>query len=185
VNPLPIYNILINKFVKKYRWLLLCAIFAIASNFQIQAQPGFLPMDIQAALLSKIIKMDFKLAAKEQVKVLVVYSGKSNSMKEDLVAELENRNFIVKAVFPGDVEQNVKNYDVVYFMPGLTDNTGACKTNKVLTITGVSKYVENGQISIAFDIQNDKPKIFVNVTSLKMEDQNLSSDLMRIAKVYK
>lgn len=186
MNPLAIiYYQVKNKFVSKYRWLLLFALFMFICNYQLQAQPANVPMNIQAALLSKVLKMDSKLSEKEQIKVLVVYNNKSNIMKEELSAELEGKGFNVKSVLPGEVEQSAKNYDVVYFMPGLTDYSGACKANKVLTITCVSKNVENGQMSIAFDIQNDKPKIFVNVTSLKMEEQSLSSDLLRIAKVYK
>ncbi len=116
--------------------------------------------------------------------MLIVYNGTSKSSKDELLAQLD-KSIEAKGISPEEIEQNIKNTDVVYFMPGLQEKSKICKANKVLTITGISKYVEEGDISIALGILNDKPKIFINVTSLKSEEQNLSSDLLRIAKVYK
>ena len=144
-----------------------------------------LPINIQAALLTKVLKLNPKLAEKAEYKILIVYNNSSKVSKDELISELTSKKMNVKAVLLYELEQNIKNCDVVYFMPGLQDKDGICKAYKVLSITGVSKYVEDGDVSVAFGLINDKPKIFINVTSLKMEEQNLSSDLLRIAKVYK
>lgn len=167
------------------KFILLLIFFALATFNTAEAQGVNLPSNIQAALMSKVLKLNPKLAEKPQIKMLVVYGGNSKVNKEELLSEIQSKNIDAKAVLLTELEQNIKNIDVVYFMPGVQDKTGICKANKVLTITGVAKYVEDGDVSIAFALQNDKPKILVNVTSLKMEDQNLSSDLLRIAKVYK
>jgi hypothetical protein len=143
-----------------------------------------MPVNIQAALLTKVLKFNSHLAEKSLIHMLIVYNGTSKSSKDELLAQLD-KSIEAKGISPEEIEQNIKNTDVVYFMPGLQEKSKICKANKVLTITGISKYVEEGDISIALGILNDKPKIFINVTSLKSEEQNLSSDLLRIAKVYK
>lgn len=143
-----------------------------------------IPNNIQAALLIKVLKFSPQIADKSPIRILIVYNNASRLAKDELVAELEKTQS-VKAVNADELEQQIKNCDVVYFMPGLQDKSKICKANKVLSISGVSKYVEDGDISVAFGLMNDKPKIYVNVSTLKSEEQNLSSDLLRIAKVYK
>lgn len=155
------------------------------SGFQVSAQGAALPMNIQAALLTKVLKFNPKFADKPQVKVLIIYNRSTRLNKEELVSELAAKNIDVKAVQPDELGNNIKNCDIVYFMPGISDQDGICKANKVLTISGAARFVEEGQMSIAFGVQNDKPRIYINVTSLKSEDQNISSELLRIAKVYK
>lgn len=144
-----------------------------------------LPVNIQAALLTKVIKFIPKLSDKHQIKILVIYNNKTRLFKEEMISELDAKKMEVKAILPSELEQNIKGFDVAYFMPGIQDENGVCKSHKVLTMTGVSKYVEEGSLSIAFGLQNDKPKIYINLTSVKEEEQSLSSDLLRIAKVFK
>lgn len=87
-------------------------------------------------------------------------------------------------VLSDELEKYITNCDLVYFMPGNQDKATICKTYNVLSVTGISQYVEQGKISLAFGLQNNKPKIFINLSSLEKEGQSLSSELFRIAKVY-
>lgn len=91
----------------------------------------------------------------------------------------------IKAVLVNELEKNILGSDLVYFMPGFQNDAYLCKKYKVLSVTGISQYVENGNISLGFGIQNNKPKIYVNLTSLEKEAQSLSSDILRIAKIFK
>jgi hypothetical protein len=167
------------------RVLLSVIILFVFTNFRIYAQGASLPMNIQAALLTKVLKFNPKFIDKPQIKVLIIYNRSTRLNKEELASELVAKNIDVKAILPDELGNNIKNCDIVYFMPGISDQDGICKANKVMTISGAAKFVEEGQMSIAFGVQNDKPKIYINVTSLKLEDQNISSELLRIAKVYK
>lgn len=165
--------------------LFLFSIIIFVLNQQpLQAQTMPIPANIQAALMTKVLKFNSKLADKPSIKMLVVYDASSRLGKDELVNELV-KSMEVKAVVSSELGSFIHDYDVVYFMPGAQENWSLCKENKVLTIAGVSKYAEDGTVSIAFGLQNDKPKIFVNISSLKSEEQNLSSELLRIAKVYK
>jgi hypothetical protein len=161
------------------------ALFILSFSNHVVAQTELLPTTIQASLFIKVLKFNTKLSEKQQINVLIVYNNGTRREKEELLSELTQRKIKVKAIFLSGLEENIKNIDAVYFMPGLLDKNGICKANKVLTFTGVSKYVEDGNASIAFALLNDKPKILINITSLKNEDQNISSELLRIAKVYK
>jgi hypothetical protein len=165
--------------------LICLVLFVLTFLNHIAAQTELLPTTIQASLFIKVLKFNTKLSEKQQINMLIVYNNGTRREKEELFSELTHRKIKVKAVLLSELEENIKSIDAVYFMPGLQDKNGICKANKVLTFTGVSKYVEEGNASIAFALLNDKPKILINVTSLKNEDQNISSELLRIAKVYK
>ncbi len=141
------------------------------------------PENIQAALLPKVLKFNPKLSDKTTIKMLIVYDNNSQNTKDAFIKEL-GVAIEVKAILSFELEENISGYDLVYFMPGLDDLSIICKTHKVLSVTGISQYVEEGRISLGIGIQNNKPKIFVNLTSLEKEGQSLSSDILRIAKIF-
>lgn len=141
------------------------------------------PENIQAALLPKILKFSPTLSQKSKLKILVVYDNNSQISKDEFIKGISSI-MDIKAILPGELPQNITNSDLVYFMPGLQKYAEICKTYKVLSVTGISQYVEQGNISLGFGLQNNKPKIYVNLTSLGKEGQSLSSEILRITKVY-
>lgn len=141
------------------------------------------PGNIQAALLPKVLKYSPNHSQKSKIRIIIVYDNNSLTSKNEFVNELSGI-MDVKAVLYTAMETNIVNCDLVYFMPGLQDLSSLCKTYKVLSVTGISQYVEEGKISLAFGIQNNKPKIFINLSSMEKEGQSLSSEILRIAKVY-
>ena len=141
------------------------------------------PENIQAALLPKVLKFSTNLSQNTKLRMLIVYSNNSANSKDDLIRGI-GTVMEVKAIQPSELALNISKYDLVYFMPGLQKYASICKTNKVLSVTGISLYVEQGDISLGFGLQNNKPKIFVNLTSLGKEGQSLSSEILRITKVF-
>lgn len=141
------------------------------------------PENIQAALLPKVLKFNPELSQKAKIKMLIVYDNNSQNNKDEFFKELSGL-MEIKAIRPIELEETITGYDLVYFMPGLDELSIICKTHKVLSVTGISQYVEHGKISLGFGIQNNKPKILVNLTSLDEEGQSLSSDILRIAKIF-
>ncbi len=115
--------------------------------------------------------------------MLIVFDNNSETSKNEFIKEF-GRTMEIKAVYSNELEQNIANCDLVYFMPGLQNKATLCKKHQVLSVSGISQYVEQGEISLAFGIQNNKPKIFVNLSSFEKEGQSLSSDILRIAKVF-
>ena len=128
-------------------------------------QNMLVPENIQAALLPKVLKFNPEISQKAKVKMLIVYDNNSQNNKDEFFKEL-SQVMEVKAIRSNELEEAIDGYDLVYFMPGLDDFSMICKRSKVLSVTGISQYVEHGKISLGFGIQNNKPKILVNLTSL-------------------
>ena len=166
--------------LKIFIWLLL---FLLIPEV-VPSQQMDIPARIQVATLSKIFKYVPSLRAKNPVKLLLVYDKKTKSDKENFVTAFENASVEVKAVLPDEIENIISGYDVVYFMPGLQDHAELCKKHKKLSNAGVAKYAQNGEVSIALGLENDKPRLFINMSSLKNEGIHLSANLLKIAKVF-
>jgi len=165
------------------RQLVFISIFFGLGN-SVYAQNISVPEDIQAALLVKVLKYNPQIPQNEKTKILVVYNSSTEINKDEFIKGLGN-SMDVKAISPTELEENISGYHVVYFMPGIHGYSEICKLNKVLSVTGTAKYVEKGEISLGFSIQNNKPKILVNLTSLEEEAQSFSPDILRIAKIFK
>jgi len=141
------------------------------------------PENIQAALLPKILKFSPALSQQAKIKILIVYDNNSLASKDELIKGL-GANLESKAIRSAELEKEIVNCNLVYFMPGVQELASLCKTHKVLSVAGISQYVEDGKISLAFGLQNNKPKIFISLSSLEKEGQSLSSEILRIAKVF-
>lgn len=167
----------------KFIRILLFLFIVLTSAGLCYSQTMFVPENIQAALLPKVLKYNPSLNQNQKIKMLIVYDSYSLASKNALIKEL---SVIMdpKAILTPDLEKNIADFDLVYFMPGLQNLASMCKTKGVLSVAGISEYVENGQISLAFGVMNNKPKIFINLTSLEKEGQSLSSEILRISKVY-
>ncbi len=161
--------------------LFLIIITSVANISYSQNMP--VPENIQAALIPKVLKFSPNISRKPKIRILIVYDNKSVNSKNDFINELAG-SMDIKAILPEALENNISNCDLVYFMPGIQMKSSLCKTYKVLSITGISQYVESGQVSLALGLENNKPKIFINLSSLDKEGQSLSSEILRIATVY-
>lgn len=162
--------------------ILLAFLFSFASI--VNAEPVKVPLNIQSAMIAKLVKYNSKLSSKHRVKLLIVYNSKTSDQKNAMQSQLQE--FMdIKSATDNDASGVGKNFDVVYFMPGSENMAYICKNNKMMSVSGVAKYVQNGEVSIAIATENDKPKIFFNLSSLKAEDQSMSTDILRISKVYK
>jgi hypothetical protein len=142
------------------------------------------PENIQAALLPKVLKCNPDLAQQPKLRLLIVYDNNSQISKDEFIKGIGSI-LEVKALGPRELELNIGNCDLVYFMPGMQKFASICKINKILSVAGISQYVEQGTISMAFGIENNKPKIFISLSSLEKEGHSLSSEILRIARVYK
>ena len=58
-------------------------------------------------------------------------------------------------------------------------------SQSILSISGVPELAEKGEVSVALGIENDKPKIIVNLERAKSEGHQLSADLLKLAKIIK
>ncbi|GAL61965.1 hypothetical protein JCM19300_711 [Algibacter lectus] len=142
------------------------------------------PENIQAALLTKVLKYNPQIPQNSQIKILVVYNDNTILDKDEFIKGLGS-SMAFKAITTRELAKNISEFDVVYFMEGINGFSELCRSNKVLSVTATTRFVEEGEISLGFGIENSKPKILVNLTSLDMEGQSFSSDILRIGKIFK
>lgn len=164
------------------RLVFICIFLCLGSA--VYAQNISVPENIQAALLTKVLKYNPQIPQNSEIKILVVYNNNSLLDKDEFIKGLGN-SMVVKAITPRDLEGTISNFDVVYFMKGINGFSKICRDNKVLSVTATTRFVEEGEISLGFGIENNKPKILVNLTSLGLEGQSFSSDILRIGKIFK
>jgi len=149
--------------------VLFLGVFAINSN----AQEMAVPAGLQAALFKKIFSFDKTLAAKGTIEVAVIGNG-----GDAIVSAFKDAGVSAKVS-----DQIPAGATIVYMMPGAASLKQQTASRGILSISGVSSYVEEGRISIGLGIEGGKPKIIVNMAQLKAEGQELSADLLSIAKI--
>lgn len=141
------------------------------------AQDMAVPATLQAALFKKIFAFDKTVQAKGSTDVVILSSGGS---ADEIVSAFNSAGISTKVVSGNQVPSGA---NIVYVMPGVASPKQQCAQKKVLSISGVSSYAESGKVSIGLDVEGGKPKIIVNMAQLKAEGQELSSDLLKLAKV--
>ena len=133
------------------------------------------PANLQAALFKKIFSFNKTLSAKGSVEIGVI--GASG---DGIVAAFKEAGINAKAMGGNQITGDV---NVVYVMPGAASTKQQSASKGVLSISGVTSLVENGQVAIGLDIEGGKPKIVINMAQLKAEGQELTADLLKIVKV--
>ncbi len=142
------------------------------------------PARIQATMITKLVKCNQKLAEKSNLNMTIVYNSKTESQKNMLYHEMKDRMHI-KTISEDDVAAIGRGTDIIYFMPGCEGASEICKQHKILSIAAVAKPVKSGNVSVAIALENEKPRVFVSLSSLRAEDHSLSMDILRIADVSK
>ncbi len=167
------------------------------------AQSMGVPTDVQITLLPKILASNKSLSPDEDnvVKVGILFNSEIRSsvtVKNNIVRGFSNKNDDSNpwsiTLVPLDIseienlqnEMRNNNIKVLYITPirayDLEKITQICRREKIITITGVVKYLDYG-VSVCFDIINNKLKISVNLESSKEEGANFSSHFLKIANV--
>jgi ABC-type uncharacterized transport system substrate-binding protein len=168
------------------------------------AQRNKVPVDLQLKVIPKIISLNktFSLDTKDNpLKIAVLYSSQQRNSKqvfEDIEKNLKTSGLVVKgnltkvSSFDISVNSDIGEYlrenkiNVLYITPlrglDVSKITGICKTESVLTISGVVEYLESN-VSVLLDIEDNKLQILINQKSAKGEGADFSSRLLRIAKI--
>lgn len=159
-------------------------VFMFCSLQWLFAQNVRIPENIQGALLEKALKFNTRLSQETNISMLIIYSENSQVSAERQRRAVSSHWTVSMALDVTSVT-DLSAYDLVYFMPGTEKQALSCKEYDVLSVSGTSLSVEQGLVSMAFGLQNDKPRIFVNISSLKAEGHSFSSEILRIMQVTK
>ncbi|MGE5621029.1 MAG: YfiR/HmsC family protein [archaeon] len=152
-----------------------CFIFAATSN--IFAQDMSVPGNLQAALFKKIFAFDKTLKSKGNIEVVVLAGDGSG---DAIVSNFKGAGLNARSVKGNQIPSGAS---VVYIMPGVGSTKQQSAQKGVLSITGVASYVNEGKVAIGIGTEGGKPKIIIHMGQLKAEGQEVSADLLQIAKV--
>ena len=172
---------------------------------RISAQETTVPVDLQVELLAKILSLNksFDLDdASKSINVGILYSSslrQSVRTKDEIIdqtkgniIQLKKTKAFIKPIEITNIN-SLKNdlhdqkIDVLYITPirgyNITEITHMCRESQILTFTGVSNFISDNDISVGFDLQNNKLQITINLESAKAEGANFSSRLLNVSQI--
>ena len=145
------------------------------------AQHMAVPANLQAAIFKKILGFDKTLQAKGRIEVAVVYGDAA--AKDAIIDAFKDLGIAAVPLKSDQASLSIGNATVVYVAPGGIPPKQICVKNKVLSISGVSSFVENGQVSVGLSIEGGKPKILIHRGQLKSEGHDLADEILNMARI--
>lgn len=172
--------------------LLLAATFSSAVDAQVQSK-------LQAAIFIKLLNYDAALASKKQkqIKFHIVLEGKTKNKKASLKSDfgvisrkkIANKSVLVVTT---DISALASATDSktahVYYLPSGTskatlDTTLAiAKSKKIPLLAGSVSLAQSGA-AVGIGVNGNVPQIVVNLKQCKAVGMNLSSQLLKLAKI--
>jgi hypothetical protein len=146
-----------------------------------------IPSDLQAPIFKKILTYDRALQGRSDIVVYLVGSESEQSSMQTLADAFRAVGLVPEIVNSGTLDGNASPSSVVYMMSGADKEqvAGYCAEKKILTISGVAPFAEQGHVAISIGEKGGRPLIIVNLPRLKVEGHELSSDVLKLAKVIK
>lgn len=167
--------------MNNYKTYILIGIHVVLS-MTLLAQTTVIPSTLQAMLFKKIFDYDKSLQGKGTVNVLVVYNESSTIAKDRMIAAFKAVGIGATGARVGEASTVISAAHVVYVTAGVTSMRELCSKHKVLSISGDGTLADSGEVSVGLGMSDGKPKIIVNAGQLKAEGQELSADLLKMAK---
>lgn len=190
------------KHIAKYFLIACCTLLSFK---EIKAQEVSVPIEVQLEILPKILSLNKSYELDDpntSINLGILYSSKlrnSLRVKNEIISQIHGNEIKIRnakvIVLPIDLSSllSIKNYllenkiDVLYFTPlrgyDINEITTVCKLKKILTFTGVSSFANENDISVGFELENNKLQITINLESAKAEGAEFSSRLLKVSKV--
>jgi hypothetical protein len=177
---------------------MLCAIAAILATLA-RAQEMNVPVDIQAAILPKILSFERSTSLEKSGLVVgILYQSRvrSSLVCANDMAELLPRSSAQKGIQCVMIEMTSESevsrrlaeegVNLVYVTPMRSLDIGGLgrllQSRRVLSFTGVPSYVDAG-VALGVDTRENRPVILVNLTATKAVGAEFSSQMLRLARV--
>jgi len=194
------------RFISEIKYFLTLSFLLLGvSTSSLFAQEISVPIDVQIDILPKILSLNksFDLEnSNTTIKVGILYSSvlrNSEKVKNEIQTQTAESNLKIRKAnvnfIPIDVSKtkDIKSYltqnniSVLYFAPlrgyDIASISKICKEEQIITFTGVSSFMDESDISVGFELQDNKLKITINLESAKAEGANFSSRLLSLSKV--
>ena len=172
---------------------------------QAAADNGNVPLELQAKLLLTALTYDKNLEkrAGEQLDIAILYfpwiehsqeeaESFSKTLEQFKDKKIAGRNFNAFLVpYDGDsgLQEKIagKHVEVMFIAGGtermLKEITQLTREGKILSCTSKADYVSSYGVSIGVGLKNNKPKIYLNLSSAKEEGADFSAKFLRVAEI--
>ena len=169
------------------------------------ADNGKVPVDLQVKLILTALTYDKNLEtrANGQLNIGILYFPESSQSKKeaDQFAEtlegfkdkkISGRSFVGTLLTYSDnggLSKKIidKNIDVIYIAQGekelIERVLKVTQSEKILSCTGKAEYVSSCGVSMAVGLKDNKPKIYLNLSSAKSEGADFSAKFLRVAEI--
>ena len=161
--------------------LLLIFLFTAFSASPLQAQGDAAPPKLQAALIMKLLAFYTNLGG-APFTVHVIGSDAVATALEAHVGKSAGKATL-NAVTKSDGVPSEKP-NIVYVGNNLKDAIAYTQANGLLSVTGLPSFVNDG-VTLGIGIENNKPKILLNLSSSKAEGINWNPAILKVAATIK
>jgi len=171
---------------KNYITCLLVICFCVSNLF---AQTKTMPYTVQAIFFKKLFSyiQSERNGASDQNKVAIVYDESSSTESRDGIAKTLQQEGIKVVLLKSDelTENNCKNIFAFYLVSNTVLNRVilASKSFKILSVSGDISLIESGKVSVVVGVEDKKPKVYVNLNQLKLENQQFPADFLDLPQV--
>ncbi len=148
------------------------------------AQEIPVPVNLHVVLLKKVFSLSKTLQGK-QIKVVIVFTDASSVVKDEALNGFLAIGIQASACKMPQLAREASDADVIYIAPGALAAQKFCEDKGILSVTGMPSVVESGGATVAIGIEAGKPKVFIHLTRTKSEKQEFSSDLFKVARIFR
>ena len=167
------------------------------------AQEIAVPVNLQAALFSKVLPFNRTLHSRTKGKIVIgivcqdrfkfsrsvrdEFFDAMSKLPPDEIAALQFQ-LVAIDIDKTRLEPSIVNdsIDVLYIAPlravDLGEIASISRTKQVLTLTGVPEYVQAG-LSVGIGTKAGKPQILINLKAAKLEHADFNSQFLKIGKI--
>lgn len=172
------------------------------------AEEMIIPAKLQVPLILKILTFDrnFESRVRSEFTIGIVYAPTnpaSLKAKDEIlnvlkgyeadnktIKKLPIKHTLLEYTTESNVEKTVRSsqIDVLYIAPGNAHHLEALlnisRTHRIITVTGIPDYVEQG-VAVGVGLKrSNKPQILINLLSSKFEGSAFDATLLKLAAVF-
>ncbi|MBU1701640.1 MAG: YfiR family protein [Candidatus Eisenbacteria bacterium] len=189
----------------KGRWicLILAALLMLAGGSVIASEEQEIPENLQVPILFKLLTYDRTLMEKssEFLRVGVLYRRGDGASEQNMEALMEVLSSMAEKTIKGktfevvpipwdrkeSIDEGLRSaeVDILYVTRAhkgrLSQITALTRELNILSLTGVVDYVSGG-LGVGVGLEEDHPRIMVNLDAVRAEGHDLESQVLRICK---
>jgi hypothetical protein len=148
--------------------------------------------DQQCSMFKRIFSYDKHLRESDKIVVLVVGQTADGADVEAVVSAFRDKKMYPAPVTVSGLTSDLtatlsQQSTVVYVMAGVDYAAveAFAANHGFLTISGTPTLVESGRVSVSVDLENNRPQVVVNMARLTIEGHELSSELLKLARIIR